>query len=162
MATSAKKRFVVDPREARWTGEQRRAFGRVLHEVEFVDGERRGEKIWVRQPPPRIAGPAARRSVKRDQKILEAAVARDLVALAEPDAEADDYPADPLPATTRMPRVGDVLRRVFRNQDIAVRVVDRDGRVGYEAEDVVYRSLTAAAEHYTKYKVSGPVFWGLR
>ena len=51
MATHAKKKFVVDPSEARYTGGHRRAFGSDLYEVEFFDGDRSGERIWVRQAP---------------------------------------------------------------------------------------------------------------
>lgn len=168
MATHAKKRFVVDPSEARYTGLTRRAFGSVLHEVEFWAGDRQGEKIWVRQAPPRRRPETLKDVVAR--QVREEHERRAL----DPD---DDYPRGPVVVPRRMkelakgkarrrqPAAGDVLRRTFKGRELSLRVVEIGGEpqcLGYEAEGTVYPSLTAAAEHYTGYPVSGPVFWGLR
>lgn len=169
MATHAKKRFVVDPSEARYTGLTRRAFGSVLHEVEFWAGDRQGEKIWVRQAPPRRRPETLKDVVDRQVREEEEHERRSL------DPE-DDYPPVPVGVRRRMkkvaktgaqrpPRAGDVIRRTFKGRELSLRVVEIGGEpqcLGYEAEGTVYPSLTAAAEHYTGYPVSGPVFWGLR
>lgn len=300
MATHAKKKFVVDPSEARYTGGHRRAFGSDLYEVEFFDGDRSGERIWVRQAPtaaqtrermkreladrrglrkkvrsleeagpmcppcavdpdavsgfpPRHraqnsampetladvvrrqaaeeeeherrsldpnddyppasmgaaldgleaeidAGVARQEAIDRqaDQEFLQREVAMDILALAAEapedddddypgrslDPEDDDYPAGPVVVPRRMKElakgrarrkpleVGDVVRRLFRGREVTLRVVHcglqvadpevKSGRLGYEVDGAVYRSLTAAAESLTGYPVSGPVFWGLR
>jgi hypothetical protein len=167
MATHSKKRSVVDPSEARYTGEQRRAFGSALYEVEFVDGERRGEKIWVRQAPPR----AGRRPVASET--LKELVTRQVAEEAEAERRALDPNEPATPAGRRRSRqapvvpAGTTYTRSFRGREVRCTLVVDEDQVGglhaaWSADGEVFRSLTAAAEHFTGYKVSGPVFWGLR
>ena len=168
MATHAKKAFKVDEREARYTGLTRRAFGSVLHEVEFHSGPRRAEKIWVRQAPPRVG----RRPVASET--LKELVTRQVAEEAEAERRALDPNEPPVTVARRrpMPRVpvvpaGTTYVRVFRGREVRCTLVVDEDQVGglhaaWSADGAVFRSLTAAAEHFTGYKVSGPAFWGLR
>ena len=166
MATHAKKKFVVDPSEARYTGLTRRAFGSVLYELEFFEGDRKGEKIWVRQAPRRVRPVAS--------ETLKELVTRQVSEEAEAERRALDPNEPPAPVARRrpMPRVpvvpaGTTYVRVFRGREVRCTLVIDEDQVGglhaaWSADGKVFRSLTAAAEHFTGYKVSGPAFWGLR
>lgn len=178
MATHAKKRVVVDSSEARYTGQRRRVFGADIYEVEYFAGDRSGEKVWVRTPPP--SGRRVARGSQAPIETLKDVVARQVAEEAEHERRAldpdDDYP--PVPGgvhrrlrkaaetgVRRPPRTGDVLHRTFKGRELSLSVVEIGGEpqcLGYEAEGTVYPSLTAAAEHYTGYPVSGPVFWGVK
>ena len=185
MATHAKKRFVVDPSEARYTGQQRRAFGSILHEVEFFDGDRRGEKIWVRMGPMRLPriGSCLRTKVTLEEvgpppESLLDVVRRQTAEEEEHERRALD-PDDDYPPVRRLqhaagrggrraqPPVGTTYTRVFRGQEVRCQVVAEDASngetlLGFRVGPKTFRSLTAAAESLTGYPVSGPVFWGLR
>ncbi|MHB9023428.1 MAG: DUF2924 domain-containing protein [Armatimonadota bacterium] len=55
------------------------------------------------------------------------------------------------------PRVGTVLRRLYKNQEIAVTILEN----GVLHDDVLYTSLTAAARAITGTHTSGRLFFGL-
>lgn len=63
-----------------------------------------------------------------------------------------------IPRAPQEPAIGTELVRVWKNQEIRVRIVDG----GYEHEDVLYRSLSAVAKAVTGSHWNGPLFFGLR
>jgi len=59
----------------------------------------------------------------------------------------------------KMPKIGKILSRKFRNKEYIMEIVDNNGSIGFKVNNVIYNSPSGAAKSIMKQEVNGWRFW---
>ncbi len=65
----------------------------------------------------------------------------------------------PKTKTRKMPKIGKIFSRKFRNKEYIMEIVDNNGSIGFKVNNVIYNSPSGAAKSIMKQEVNGWRFW---